>query len=72
VEFIAGKESPIVNICMIINGWEADNITVQINDKVLQERKDYRIGRRSGLNREDLIIWIEYESLSTSRIHISR
>ena len=37
-----------------------------------QEKKDYRIGRRSGLNREDLIIWIEHESLSTSRILISR
>lgn len=72
VEFIAGKESPIVNICMIINGWEADNITVQMNDKVLQEKKDYRIGRRTGLDREDLIIWIEYESLSTSWILISR
>jgi len=42
------------------------------NNKVLQKKKDYRIGRRSGLNREDLIIWIEYEFLSTSRIHISR
>jgi len=38
----------------------------------LQEKKDYRIGRRSGLNREDLIIWMEYESLRTSRILISR
>ena len=72
VELIAGKESPIVNICMIINGWEADNITVQMNDKVLQEKKDYRIGRRSGLNREDLIIWIGCESFSNSRILISR
>lgn len=72
VELIAGKESPIVNISMIINGWEVDNITVQMNDKVLQEKKDYRIGRRKGLNREDLIIWIEYKSLSTSRILISR
>jgi hypothetical protein len=57
---------------MIINGWEADNITVKMNDTVLQEKKDYRIGRRSGLDREDLIIWIEYESLSSSRILISR
>jgi len=71
VELIAGKESPIVNISMIINGWGADNITVQMNDKVLQEKKDYRIGRRRGLNREDLIIWIEYESLSTSCINLS-
>jgi hypothetical protein len=72
VELIAGKESPIVNICMIINGWEADNITIQMNDTVLREKKDYRIGRRSGLDREDLIIWIDYESLSSSRILISR
>lgn len=57
---------------MIINGWETDNISVKMNDKVLQEKKDYKIGRRRGLNREDLIIWIEYESLSTSRIFMSR
>ena len=72
VELIAGNDSPIVNICMVINGWEADNIVVQMNDEVLQEKKDYRIGRRSDLNREDLIIWIEYESFGTSRILISR
>jgi hypothetical protein len=72
VELIAGEESPIVNICMIINGWEVDNIAVQMNDEVLQEKKDYRVGRRSGLNREDLIIWIGYESIGTSRILISR
>jgi hypothetical protein len=72
VELTAGNESPIVNICLIINGWEADNIAVQMNDEVLQEKKDYRIGRRKGLNREDLIIWIEHESLGTSRILISR
>jgi len=57
---------------MIINGWEADNITVQMNDKVLLEKKDYRIGQKSGLDREDLIIWIEYESHSNSRIFMSR
>ncbi len=72
VELIADKESPIVNVCMILNGWEADNITVQMNDKVLQEKKDYRIGRRSGLDREDLIIWIEYKSTNTSRILMNR
>jgi len=72
VELITGKESPIVNICMIINGWEADNFAVQMNDKVLQEKKDFWIGLRSGLDREDVIIWIEYESFSNSRILINR
>jgi hypothetical protein len=72
VELIAGNASPIVNICMVINGWEADHISVQMNEEVLREKKDYRIGKRHGLEREDLIIWIEHESLSNSRILMSR
>ena len=57
---------------MIIKGWETDNITVQMNDTVLQEKKDFWIGQRSGLDREDLIVWVNYKSLKTSRILISR
>jgi hypothetical protein len=72
IELMAGDESPIVNICMIINGWEADNITVQLNETVLQEKKEYKIGKRRELTKEYLILWIEHESLSTSRILLSR
>jgi len=72
VELIAGEESPLVNISMIINGWGADNITVKMNDKVLEEKRDFWIGRRSGLYGNDLIIWIEHESFRTSRIDIIR
>jgi hypothetical protein len=72
VELIAGKESPVVNICMIIKGWSADKIAARMNDEALRENKDYRTGIRRGLDREDLIIWIEHHSLNTSRITISR
>jgi len=68
VELFAGNDSPIVNICLVINGWETDDITIQLNDRELQENKDYKIGRRRGLEREDLIVWIDYESVKPSKI----
>ncbi|MBA7558236.1 hypothetical protein ES705_51031 [subsurface metagenome] len=70
VELFAGNDSPMVNICLVINGWETDDITVQLNDKELQENKDYRIGKRRGLEREDLIVWIDHESIIPSRIMV--
>jgi hypothetical protein len=70
VEIKAGNDSPIVNICMIINGWDTEDITVQLNGQELQEDTEYRIGRRRGLEREDLIVWIDHESINPSRILI--
>ena len=72
LEFKASQDSPLVNICMVLNGWEADQITVQMNDKELLENRDYRIGKRRGLESEDLVIWVENESTSTSRILVAR
>ena len=68
MELFAGNDSPIVNICLVINGWETDDVTVQLNDLELQENKDYRIGKRRGLEREDLIVWIDYESVNPCKI----
>ena len=72
LELRASKDSPIVNFCMVINGWEADQITVQMDDKELLENRDYRLGKRRGLESEDVIVWIENESTSTSRILVTR
>jgi len=72
VELSADINSPIVNICLIINGWETDNISVQLNGKELQKNTDFRTGIRRGLEREDLILWINHESLQPARIAIKR
>jgi len=70
LEVKASQDSPLVNICMVLNGWEADQITVLMNDQELLENRDYRLGKRKGLESEDLIIWIENESITSSRILI--
>ncbi len=72
LELAASNDSPVVNVCMLIKGWEADQIVVEMNGRELQENKDYRIGKRRSLEREDLVIWIEDESTSTSRILVKR
>lgn len=70
MELLADSESPLVNVCLVINGWEKDNVTLQIDGKELVMNKDYRIGKRRGLESEDLIIWIEKRSESKLRILI--
>jgi len=64
------NDSPIVNICLVVNGWETDGISVLLNDLELQENKDFWIGKRRGLESEDLILWIDHESTHPSKIVI--
>lgn len=70
IELQANQESPLLNICLLLNGVETENLTVQMDDKVLQKDTDYRIGKIRGLDREELIIWIEKKSVNISRISI--
>jgi len=70
MELSANEDSPLVNICLLIKGWETDDITLRLNDVELEENKDFRLGRSRGLEKEDLILWLEYESESTARILI--
>ena len=72
LELAASNDSPVVNVCMLIKGWEADRVVVEMNGRELQESKDYRIGKIRSLESEDLVIWIEDESTSTSRILVKR
>jgi aminopeptidase N len=70
LELGANADSPLVNICFLIRGWESEKATVQLNGSELKENTDYRLGRIRRLEREDLILWLDHESASTARIHI--
>lgn len=69
-EIAASNESPVMNFCILINGWDINKITVQIDDKTLKENIDYRVGKISRLEKDDLIIWINKESVSNIRISV--
>jgi hypothetical protein len=70
LKLLADSESPLVNACLVIKNWEADDISVQINGTELQENSGYRLGKRRELEKEDLIIWINTKSVSNLRISI--
>jgi len=70
LELLTNSESPLVNACFVINGWEKDNVTLQMDGKELMSGKDYRIGKRRDLEREDLIVWVEKKSEASARILI--
>jgi hypothetical protein len=70
LELLADRESPLINACLVINNWEAENISVQINGKELKENSGYRIGKRRDLEKEDLIIWLDRKSETDTRILI--
>ena len=69
-ELAASNESPLVNACFVINNWEADNVTIQIDGKEIKKNAGCRIGKRRELEKEDLIIWIEMKSENSVRILI--
>jgi hypothetical protein len=70
LELLADSESPLVNACLVINNWETDDISVQINGTELQENSGYRLGKRKDMEKEDLIIWIEKKSETNVQILI--
>ena len=70
MELLSGNDSPMENLCLVINGWESDDVSVQLDNKVLKKNKDYRIGKRRGLEKEDLILWIEHAAIRTTVVDI--
>lgn len=70
LELLASSDSPLVNISMVINGWEKDNFTIQMNGRKLEKNKDFTMGKRPGMETDDAIIWIKNQSDKTVKIEI--
>jgi hypothetical protein len=70
LELLASSDSPLVNISMVINGWEKDDLTLQLNGRKLEKNIDYSIGKRRGIEKEDVIIWIKNNSDKPVKIEI--
>lgn len=70
LELLANSDSPLVNACMVVKGWEKQEPSIQLNGAPLVKNKDYRIGQRRGMESEDLMIWINKKSESRVRILI--
>jgi hypothetical protein len=72
MELLASNESPVVNACFVIKGWDSDEISVKLDGKILEKKKDYRTGIKRNLEKDELILWIKIDSDKASKIIINR
>lgn len=59
----ANRGSPIVNLALVIENWQGDSLPSLTIDKTsIAEGRDYRVGHRSTLQSEDLIVWVRVQA----------
>jgi len=71
VEITAGPDSPLQNICLVLKGWNADSVAVDIDGSRLTPKDGLRIGALPTLEGTDLIVWIEAKSTRPVKIGLS-
>ena len=54
MELMASKDSPVVNACFVVKGWNTDDISLQFDGKILEKNKDYSVGIIRNLEKDDL------------------
>jgi Concanavalin A-like lectin/glucanases superfamily len=70
-DIAASRSSPVVNLALVIKNWQgAAAPGLRINKTPISAGPDYRVGHRSTLASEDLIIWIRLQSETLIQIEI--
>jgi hypothetical protein len=64
----ASKDSPVVNLALVINGWGSDGASLTLNGKKVPQGKDFRVGHRAGFRNDDLIVWVKTESTKPIKV----
>jgi len=62
------KQSPVVNIPIVIRKWNSTVSNIEINGKIAKNGIDYTLGYLSGLDSNDLVIWINIKSINPLNI----
>ena len=72
MELLASNDSPVLNVCFVVKGWNTDEISLQLNGKILEKNKDYRVSIIRNLEKDDLILWLKMDSEKTSEIIMTK
>ncbi len=71
MELAASSASPVENICFVVKGWSPENVSVQVDGRVLQKKTDFSTGIIRNLEKDDLVLWVSLKSMKTSKIVLS-
>lgn len=72
IELDAGDQSPLVNVCFVVKGWDSENLSVLLDGRVLVGKSDYRSGVIRNLETDELILWIPLKTSQNSKIIVSK
>jgi hypothetical protein len=72
LELAAGPGSPLMNACLVIEGWGDTTPRVVMDGAELSRGNDYRLGHSRTLEGTDLLIWVARESSTPVRISLSQ
>jgi hypothetical protein len=71
IQLGASNESPVVNACFVIKGWNTDHISVELNGRVLAKNTDCRTGIVRNLENDDLVLWVNLKSIEAAKIVVT-
>jgi hypothetical protein len=58
----ASENSPILNPAFIVKNWGTTPVSLKINDQLISQGKDFRMGYAHSLESSDLVLWIKTSS----------
>jgi hypothetical protein len=58
----ATKQSPVHNICLVLENTDWPNAAISLNGKKLSPGKDYQTGLIQGLDESQTVLWIPASS----------
>ena len=66
----ASEESPVVNACLVFDGWGNSVPAVSVDGRSLNEKNEYKTGFVRTLEGTNLIVWIELKSNRPVKVEI--
>jgi len=64
-EFRADEDSPIRNVCLVVHAWGDSGCRLIMDGREVERSSRFRWGHVYRLERTDLVVWIENESIET-------
>lgn len=68
----ASMTSPLQNLALVIENWDAGNPRIKLNGKSLKEPENYSIGRITGLDANKTVLFIRIESSNNIELTIQQ
>jgi len=62
VRIMASEDSPVVNPCLVVKGWDRESLILKLNGKAIPRGKDFRTGVHHTLEGSKVIIWLKTRS----------